>query len=327
MSETYPGFVYGDLRIPCHVYQSGVFRLEDVLCKYDSAELILPEDIAAFKDELIKKKKIEAEKRGAPFYDDPMVRLRDYGVKIEDPRTEKLNLILTFQPSSWFTYVSTNMSLDEKILRDECGRKVSIREKYIKYPLDLNDVLANPTGVSATIISEPDHRILIAERSMKLAQYPGLYGDAAAGFMKDTDVIDGTPNPFKTIQRESGEELGLKPSINDFKLLGVGRAMDDLHGEIWGELRTPLTIQEIYSTPKKDKYEHLRLFDVPFEPKEVLKYVSRTIEQIPPGVSAVWNVWKIDRTPKWVPGHTINTIQSLEREYGYERVMRELKNL
>jgi len=323
----YLGTIFGELRIPCHVYTDGDFGYEDFECLYDPSELILPSDIAAFKDQLVDKKKKEAEARGAPFYDGPMVRLNDYGIKIQDDITEAHRLVLKFGKTSWFSYSATNKSLDEKILKQN-GRKVSIREKYIKDPLDLNDVLANCVGSNATVISEPDHRLVMVERSMKLAQYPALYGDAVAGFMHpEKDLIDGKPNPFKTLQREAQEEAGITCSVNDLKLLGVGRAMDDLHGEIWSELRTPLTVQEIYSAPKKDKYEALRMFDVPFEPKEVLKFLIKTIDQTPVGVPSESNVWIIDRSPKWVPAHAVNVIHSLEREYGHDKVVRTLKSL
>jgi len=323
----YLGTIFGELRIPCHVYTDGSFSYEDVECLYDPSELILPSDIAAFKDQLVDRKKKEAESRGAPFFDGPQVRLKDYGIKIEDQRTEAHKLVLKFGKSTWFSYSTTNRSLDDKILEQE-DRKVSIREKYIRNPLDLNDVLANSTGCSATVISEPDHKLVMVERSMKLSQYPGLYGDAVAGFMhREKDLVDGKPNPFKTLQREAQEEAGITCSVNDLKLLGIGRAMDDLHGEIWGELRTPLTVQEIYSAPKKDKYEALRMFDIPFEPKEVLKYLIKTIDQIPVGVPSESNVWITSRSPKWVPAHAVNTIHSLEREYGHDKVVRTLKNI
>jgi len=327
MSE-YLGTVYGKLRIPCHVYQSGVFNFDDVLCRYDPDELILPEDITIVKKQLVGKKKKESESRGAPFFDGLQCRLRNYGVRIEDPKTEKLKLVLTFGPTSWFTYSATNRSLDEKILQDNYGRKTSIRKKYIRDPLDLNDVLANSTGVSMSVISEPDHKIILVERSMKLSQYPGLYGVGAAGFMNiEKDLIGNTPNPFATTLRETKEEAGIDCSVNDIKLFGVGRAMDDLHGEIWGELRTPLSIQEILSSPKKDKYEALRFIDVPFEPKEVLRYVTRTIENIPSGVASGSGSWVISKSPKWVPAHAIATINSLEEEYGHEKVLRTLEDL
>lgn len=333
----YLGTVFGKLRIPCHVYVESSFSYEEVRCEYDATELKLPEDIEAFKEQLVDKKRKEAEARGAPFYDGPMVRLRDYKIIIEDPNTEKIRLGLVFQPTSWFTYSATNKSLDEKVLLDEFGKVISIREKYVENPLDLNDVLANPTGVSTTLISEPENRMILVERSMKLSQYPGLYGVAAAGFMKRDytddkglhkgDTVDGVPNPFLTIKRELEEEIGIDCSVNDFTLFSVGRAMDDLHVELFGETRTNLTVEEIKSAPKSSKYETLKMIDVPFKPKEVLTYVVRTIGKIPVGVPPNENAWIIGRSPKWVPAHAVATIQSLMKEYGYERVLRTVNNL
>lgn len=323
--KEYLGTVFGELRIPCHAYVEGFFDFEDVECLYDPSTLMLPADIDTFKTQLVEKKKNEAEARGAPFFDGQMVRLNDYGVKIKDLKTEDQKLVLTLSRTSWFTYSSTNKSLDEKILEEQ-GRKFSVREKYVTDSLNLSDVLANPIGCSATVISEPDHSLMMTERSMKLAQYPGLYGDYAAGFMNpDKDLVDGKPNPFKTLEREAKKEAGIDFSVNDLKLLGVGRAMDDLHGEIWGELRSSLTVQEILSLPVRDKYENLRRFSVPFEPKDVLKYVATTIDSTPIGVPPASGAWVIGKSPKWVPAHALNTIRSLEREYGHDKLIKELE--
>jgi|GEM_PF-1691007 len=345
----YQGTTLGKLKIPLHIFQEGNLTFSDVIVDYlvdpshlkwngerntwlysPDNDLRLPTDIRAYIKPMVEKRRKEAETRGAPFFDGQMVRLVDYGIKVEDKdaEIEKDRLILKVAPTSFFTYSATNKSIDEKILTDQYEKPISIRNKYGLNVLNLNDCLSNPIGVSSTVISEPDHKLVMVERSEKLAQYPSLYGDAGAGFMDWTrDVVAGAPSPFKTIQRELEEETGVKCSINDFKLFTVGRALDDLHGELFGEVRTNYTVQEILSAPKSKKYESLRMIDVPFVPKEVLKYVTATIDKIPTGVPTESGAWVIGQSPKWVPAHAVNTVQSLVREYGQEKVMRELAGL
>lgn len=348
MSE-YKGTILGKLQIPLHVFQEGNFRFSDVIIDYlvdpdqlrwdkerkewlynPDNDFRIPTDIRAYIKPLVERRRKEAEARGAPFFDGQMVRLVDYGIKVEDKdaETEKERLILRLAPTSWFTYSATNRSLDDKILEGQNGNPISIKDKYGLDVLNLNDCLANSIGVSATVISEPDHKLVMVERSEKLSQYPSLYGVAAAGFMDRTrDIVAGVPNPFKTIQRELEEEAGIKCSVNDYKLFTVGRALDDLHVELFGEIRTKYTVQEIMSAPKRTKYESLRIFDVPLTPKDVLKYLVITVEKVPAGVTSGADTWVAGRSPKWVPAHAYNTIQSLMREYGQEKVMRDLSEL
>lgn len=316
----YEGTIFGKWKIPCHLYVEGEFSLEDVEIAYRDTEKKLPEEIENYKSELVAAKKKEAESIGAPFFDGKRVGLLDYAIVIDDPCTEAQKLKLKLGPTTWFTYAATNQSLDKKL----DGK--TIRQKYVGDPLDLNDVLSNAIGVSTTVINE-EGKIFMVERG-KLGQYTGIYGVAAAGFMdREKDVMNGKPNPFKTIQREIGEELGLNCSPDDFEILGVGRATDDLHGEIICEYRTDMSANEIHSIPKRDKYEALRLFDIPFEPEPVLKYINKTIKEIPIGVPNDSNVWIIGESPKWVPAHAVNTVKSLVNEYGYEKVWETAKDL
>jgi hypothetical protein len=293
-------------------------------------EFGLPEDISVNLKALVKKRKDEADEKGRVFFDGQLVKLAGYSmlVRKEDTLSEDEKPVLKITPSSWFAYQATNRSLDEKMLIGHDGKPTTIREKYGIDPLILDDVLANVIGVSAVVISEPDHAMYFVRRSGTNDQYPYLYGVGVAGFMNRLrDSVAGVPNPSKTIQNEAEQEAGIKCSLNDFTLSSIARARDDLHGELFGMIRTPMTIQEILSAPKTRKYEALEPITVPFEPKPVLKYVTKTIEKIPDRIPAGRDAWIIGRSPEWVPAHVVATIQALEDEYGHEKIMREMENL
>lgn len=329
--KKYDGFVFGKLRIPCHVYQDGVFSIDEIICRYnnsidkakpDPEYPYLTQELVDLIKPMVKQREEEAKARGAPFFDGRQVRLEGYGVDFADEDEERKILTIDFGPSTWFRYNATNKSLDTGAVEGN-GRKASIREKYVKDPLDLKDNLANSTGVSTTIISSKDGRLLYVQRSEKLSQYPAVFGDGAAGFMnRDKDLIKGVPNPFYTVMRETKEEAGIPCKPEDFVLLGVGRAMDDLHGEIWMELRTNHTVDEIKGLPKSHKYETVRILDVPFEPKEVAKIFKEhlTAKEWEEKMKMWIDPEEYPQVPAWVPAHAVNTIHSLIKEYGFEPV-------
>jgi hypothetical protein len=314
--EEYFGTVFGKLRIPLYVFiespEHRGFQLKDVEVEWNPTPFIPPEEILRHKEQLVKEKEAAAKARGAPFYDGPMVRLKDYG--FSDENEEKCKVILKEQLTSYFTYQATNASLDKKICD---GGTKTIREKYIKNPYSFDDVLANPIGVSVLVISE-EGKMVYVQRSNKVNIFPNLYHDLAAGYMNpQKDLIDGKPHPFKTAQRETEEEAGIKFDVNEFKLLCVGRdSSTDLHPEIFGELRTPMTVEEILSTPKRAKFEQLKILNIPFTPEDVIPLLR-------PYIKRENNYEAVG----WVPAGAVNVLYSLIGEYGYERVKKVVDEL
>jgi hypothetical protein len=305
------------------------FYEKDAIVKLDEwdADLILPPDMAAYKDALVKQKKEDCEKRKAPFFNGRQIGMRGADARPVDG-TERMVLYLDLAPSFFFTYAATNQALDKQILDDGSGNKMSIRQKYIRDPTDWNDCLANSTGVSMVLISKPDNEMTFVKRSEKLAQYPGRWGVAAAGFMNrdavfdkqgnlikiNRDCVAGVPNPLLTGRHELKEEMGVECDFNDIVLFGVGRPLDDLHGEIWGEYRTDMTSEQIRSTKKSNKFEHLKLVQVPFEPRKVLEYL------INPELC-------LNPYENWVPAHAVATVDSLINEFGDQEVLDAIAEL
>ncbi|MBI4173694.1 MAG: hypothetical protein HY519_03155, partial [Candidatus Aenigmarchaeota archaeon] len=238
-------------------------------------------------------------------------------------------LSLHLQPTTWFTYEATNKSLDTGYVDDGKGGKATIRQKYVVDPLFLNDNLANATGASVVLISVPDAKLVYVQRSGQLSQYPLLYGVAAAGFMDQVKDVDarGNPNPFHTMARKTQAEMGITAKPEDFILRGVGRAMDDLHGEIWGELRTDLSVKQILATEKSDKYEQLAIKGVYFDPAYVAKIFKDCMS------ASDWKqrigLWldadEYVSIPAWVPAHFVATVESLIQEYGRDKVERAFR--
>jgi len=216
----YCGLKINDLLIPFYTFIEGKFEFNDVIVKYtfDPLEMFYDEEVEKWLYKpVVLPLGIKNLMKGMKGKDTQLCKLRN--CKVKDGR-----LILEIKPTSWLTYQTTNLSLDREVCLSN-GSRISIRKKYGINVENLDDFLANPIGVSAMLISEPDNATFLVKRSKMLDQYPGLYGVFAAGFMeRERDSLAGVPNPFKTIQREIKEEVGIDVELNDFKIFCIGRA-------------------------------------------------------------------------------------------------------
>lgn len=304
----YYGTVFGKLRIPCHVFVESPghkgLKLEQIKIDWNPTLFELPAELLDKKDAIVKKKAEESKAKGVPFYDGDLVRVFDYGFSDEDENRPIVTLYE--QPSKWTTFLASNLSLDYMSPTE--------KELFAK-PFSLNDSLANPAGVSTLVINKENEMVYV-QRSDKVATYKNFFHDLTAGYMDPKkDMLDGKPHPFMTAKREMQEEAGMDFDLNDYKLLSIGRDSNDFHVEIFGELRTDLTYDEILSTPKKSKFETLSIKRVEFTPEKVIPllkgYANRT-----------------DCKPvDWVPAGAVNILQSLMGEYGYARVKRAVDEL
>ncbi len=312
VDTSYPCAVFGPLKIP---YYPLVENPENPYKENDVEVIVNPEkfevpdpEVRKFMEENVKKREEQARKEGKVFYDGPMARLSDYVVNDEDHK-----LVLYEQPTSFFTRVFTNNSLDEEVV----WKMVEKRGK--EYP-NLDDGLANPIGNNILVLTD-DGYVILNKRSEKLAQYPGLYGILPAGF---TNPQKDDFNQFNTARRETQEELGIK-KLRKLELIGFGRAGDDRHPEFQFIAETDYTINEVLSAPKSSKYEAQKIIPVEFEPRKLAPYLAKTVEEVPKGAVKRGNTWIPAKSPAWVPAQNKLVIDALIKEYGFNRVYKAIE--
>ncbi len=302
----------GSVKVPnIHLFARGNYDIDDIVLNWSAQPFKLPDELQAVKQKLVEENQAKAKAANRPFFDGPIVRLYDYAKD-----GNKLHLFM--QPTSYFTFQATNVTLDQLIL--ENGTK-SIREKYIQEPYSLVDPLSNAIGVD-TIIVTGDNYMIYSQRSNKVNIYPNTYHVLTAGMMHpEKDFLNEGPNPLATGVRETWEEAGIKlyedssPKFDaskidwgkiEYNMLALGRDWNTLHIEVINELRTNLTAKEIEDViatkPPKHKYEHAAVHKVKFDPKTVL-----TDE-------------KFKDTQKWVPAGVVGILLSLEKEYGADSI-------
>ncbi len=129
------------------------------------------------------------------------------------------------------------------------------------------DVMANPLGVSALLISN-NGWIILGQRGESVAHYPGrLHCFAGCVEPRDADV-------FTSIERELSEELSLKDDeLAEIHCIGLARDPSLLQPELIFEV--PVALDEQQLTARLDKSEHDSICNI----RSTAEGVNQMIEQ------------------------------------------------
>ncbi|MBI2137414.1 NUDIX domain-containing protein [Candidatus Woesearchaeota archaeon] len=299
----------GRLLVPYVVLQTFPEGLlpENVEVNFLDSAFQLPVELTKYKERVMGRMQLEAEKAGRVLFEGKLVRLVDYF-----PNDDKGSLKLIVQQTTFFTHTASNKALEDKI--DELGGQSPL-QFYGLTPKELDSVLANPIGVSSVLVTRDNH-VIITERSNKLSQYPGLYG-LPAGFMNPDDRT-----VHATAYREIREEVGNFGA--EVRLVELGRALDDLHVEITMVGKIDGTKSGIEGAITMSEWESRGKYFVPFNPRDCANYLVTTISSVPSNVPP--GNWILGKSPKWVPVHHRALYLALTKEYGQEAVNKELNS-
>ncbi|MBI2672663.1 hypothetical protein HYX19_00210 [Candidatus Woesearchaeota archaeon] len=302
----------------------------------------LPDNLAGYKEKVVSEKEEAAKKAGKSFFDGQLVRLDT--LEFLEGKLE-----LTLSGTSFFRFSCSNHALGIRF-----GDR-NVRETYVDETLleELTDQLANPIGVELGLITS-DNKVPIMLRSTNLSQYPGLYG-VPAGFMdrvKDRARVEmihdkygkflmpDSVSPFITMAREFAEEIlgqaknddslyniAFESAIRNMKLLGIGRAYDDLHLEFIMTSKTDAPSDYLIENSKfaPDKFEYQgKPIMVDFNPRALAQYLVKRVSVRPKGTPDIANIWIDNSSPQWVPAHWMTIYYMLAKEFGKDEVHKEL---
>jgi transcriptional regulator with XRE-family HTH domain len=253
----------------------------------DGSSIYLPQHIRAhyipFAEELpeelqVRRERIQEEQeqqraQGLPSFWNGQIYALDRFVIGREATNEDMTLDLWFQPSDYYTFLATNMSLKEPALRETYLSDVDWSEAVPYF--------SHSFGVSLAVVTSDGYTVF-TQRGKNLGTRPMVY---------DTSVIEGlsrpldrgttgdAPDVYRCACRGLAEELGLHESedfaVADITFLSFG--VDTRYGlrGLTGMVKIHRSIEKLLSlwnNGVRDKFENYKLFPVPFTPTEVVSF-------------------------------------------------------
>jgi hypothetical protein len=269
----------------------------------DPHPLILPPDLLERKKQIQKR---EQQKRRAGhqfFWNGPLLSLDRFVISRTDLE-EYLALELWFKRSDYYTFLATNMNLDEEKLRATYFEKFDWHQ-----PLE---PFSTSFGINITVLTSDDHVVLTRRSGIvgsRLGEHNISVNEGLTEFI-DRGKHHDAPNVYDCAIRGAQEELGLELTQADIRFLSFGV---DTHYAQWGLLgmaKTRSTIEEIQqwrSRGVKDKWENEKLYPLKFDLEQIVEFV-------------------LTRSP-WAPGGITCLYHTLVHEFGHAKVEKTIKRV
>ena len=203
---------------------------------------------------------------------------------------ENLALDLWFTPTDYYTFLATNMALDDHALR----------AKYLQGADWSRPVpfFSNSFGIYLLVLTADD-QVLFTHRGQGVGSRPGEY---SVSVCEGLGVIDTSPRSAQMLdlygcaERGLSEELGLKESedftTEDIHFLSFG--VDSWYSQ-WGLLgfvKVQKTAQAILNYRKvgvKDRMENAQIYVVPFDIDAVVSFVFAHQLWTPGGLTCLYH--------------------------------------
>lgn len=293
-------FSFGSLKTTWMIVDGdgeGEYAPQTIVTHYEGHELELPEDLARRKND-IQRMEHAKKKAGKPFLWNGDRYFLDKFVINRTDLYENLALHLWFRPTDYYTFLATNISLDDDTLRKTYIKDIDWTTTAVKY-------FSNDFAVYLMIITA-DEYIILPKRSDTVGVYKNAYSSSLTeGVSRTLDRGTTTlaPDIYRCAIRGIGEELGISDTpISDITLLSFGVNTQYVQWSMLGFAKVDKTIEEILefrSRGVRDKWENSEFNVVKFDLQEIVKYV-------------------FTHEP-WAPGALANIYQVLVHEFGRDK--------
>jgi hypothetical protein len=305
------GIVLGSVCFPVVVIEGGIGSIGAPLrIEFEAAKdpYIPPIELKEARPTLLAAALNRAQLQGATLYDGLHYGLRDYSLRITNPESEERQLVLSVQPTTYFDHITSNMVVDEPILRVS-GRLQSLRNFYQLNAGRFRDsVLANQLGVNISVITRVDNSLIYALRGEKTFTFSAGFVTAInASMTRGMDEAEnGKPDPLKTVLREAMEELGIDVDRQSIELVALVQDLKHLQPLLIGLAFVDQSAEDIMrlaAIRARDRFEYKGLLSMPFEPSIVARHI-------------------ISHHDQWVPQCAVSVIYALMRVFGHDEAMR-----
>lgn len=299
-------FVFGELASTWIVIDGdGTYQYvpRNIITHFEQASEELPPDLWERRAQ-IAQQQVEQRARGLPFHWNGQRYSFNRFVISRESSHEDLALDLWFAPSDYYTFLATNMALDDVTLRNTYLASVDWSQPV--------PFFSHSFGVYLLVVTS-DHKTLLTYRSKSVGSRPGEYNVSVCEGLSVVDASGGqAPDIYKCAERGLSEELGLHiyDDWDPEQLLLLSFGVDFWYAQ-WGLLgmvKVPKSAHEILNYQKvgvKDKLENAQLHLVNFKPDALVEF-ARTHQP-------------------WTPGGLACLYHGLVHEFGRARVEKALR--
>ncbi|MGB8345187.1 MAG: hypothetical protein WCD86_09900 [Ktedonobacteraceae bacterium] len=279
---------------------TGMYLPQHIRSRYIPAAQELPKEFQARKEHIQREQEERKANSESYQWNGERYNLTRFNIS-RDPANEDMTLDLWFRPSDYYTFLATNMSLQEP----------DIHKKYLADAEwdEAIPLFSHSFSTLLTLITSDGYTILV-QRSKGLGCRPNTFDiSLAEGLSRplDRSTTSQAPDIYRCALRGLAEELGLHApadfSASDILFLSFAVDTEYCMWGLFGMVKLQKRAEEVLGNIQRgvrDRFENRRLFAIPFNPQEIYSFV-------------------LSHEP-FSPGGLVCLYHSLVHEYGREQV-------
>jgi transcriptional regulator with XRE-family HTH domain len=285
-------FAFGDMQTTWIILDGdGIhpYTRQNILSYFEPIFRELPLELKERREQVAQQQE-ENRKQGLPFHWNGQRYSLNKFVLSREGMGENPVLDLWFSPSEYYTFLATNMALDDQELRD----------KYLK-DIDWSrpvPFFANSFGVQL-VVRTADNTILLSQRAETIGIFAGNYSVSICegiGIVDANSDLIQAPSLYNCAERGLNEELGLNIfedfHTSDIQFLSFGVDSWYLQWALLGTVTIQKTAQVVRDYIKagiKDRRENAQIYTVPFTVDKVVAFIFAHKPWMPGSVTCLYH--------------------------------------
>jgi hypothetical protein len=240
---------------------------------YIPVALELPEEFQACKEQIAREQEERRTQGDSYQWNGERYSLVKFNIG-RDPANEDMTLGLWFRPSDYYTFLATSASAQDQKLREKYLADVEWDEAV---PL-----FAHSFSVLLALLTSDGYTILV-QRSKSLGCRPNVFDvGLAEGLSRPVDrgTTSQAPDIYHCALRGLAEELGLHApadfSPSDILFLSFAVDTEFCMWGLFGTVKLQRCVEEVLENLQRgvrDRFEHRKVFSVPFTPEDVCSFI------------------------------------------------------
>jgi transcriptional regulator with XRE-family HTH domain len=252
---------------------TSVYLPHHIHSHYIPVALELPEELQARKEQIAQKQEKRKAQGDSYQWNGERYNLVKFNIS-RDPASEDMVLGLWFRPSDYFTFLAASESAQDQTIHKKYLADVEWDEAVPAFAHSFSVLLAVVTS---------DGQTILVQRGKGLGCRPNVFDvSIAEGLSRPVDRsgTNQAPDVYRCAVRGLAEELGLHEptdfAVSDTLLLSFAVDTEFCMWGLFGMVKLKRSVQEVLENLRRrarDRFEHRRVFSVPFTPEEVCSFV------------------------------------------------------